>query len=122
MRAATGQRTSAGNFSAGMGFIKMRAGTPKHTAKKSAHHQRPPPRSIFGGFQHLKWEIHLNELIDAGGNRAANVGGRFQCRDGVYKNSARAPQNMQPKISTSSKASPSVNIWRISTSEVGKSI
>ncbi len=29
---------------------------------------------------------------------------------------------IQPKISTSSKASPSVNIWRISTSEVGKSI
>jgi hypothetical protein len=33
-RAATGQRTSAGGFSAGTGFIKTRTRTPKHTAKK----------------------------------------------------------------------------------------
>jgi hypothetical protein len=34
-RAATGQRTSAGGFSAGTGFIKTRARTPKHKAKKN---------------------------------------------------------------------------------------
>ncbi len=26
-----------------------------HPKIKSAHYQRPPPWSIFGGFQHLKW-------------------------------------------------------------------
>jgi hypothetical protein len=49
--------------------------------------------------------------------RAVSVQGR-----GFYPQHTAKKKKKKKKISASSKASPSVNIWRISTSEVGKSI
>ena len=84
--------------------------------------KRPPPRSIFGGFRNPK-RVNQSKRVD---QRVRQQGGKRRravlLQGGGLSNARAHPKKYTPKSATSSKASPSVNIWRISKSEVAKSI
>ena len=94
--------------------------TPKNTPQNQPHHQRLPPRSIFGGFWNPKWQ-NQSKRVDRPVRQQGGEHRRAVLLQGGGLSTARAhPKKYTPKSATSSKASPSVNNWRISKSEVAK--
>jgi hypothetical protein len=82
-----------GTFIAGRGFIKRTHAPQKIHPKISHIIKRFPLGQYLSDFEIRSGKIDLNELINACGNRAANVGGRFYYREGVYQTRARTPKN-----------------------------
>ncbi len=69
-----------------------------------------PLGQFLADFEIRSGKIDLNWLINAWGNRAASVGGRFYYREGVYKTCARTPKNT-PQIQSHHQRLPPRSIF-----------